>query len=94
MVLHLALGNVSLVSSFKNRDPVLVGYVINLAKVAACGRNPGYSRAHNLGTPPECLTAQHEIVAQHDFVAHHIKYVAQHDFVAQHSFMAEHHFLV
>ena len=54
----------------------------NRAKVAACGRNPEYSRAHNLGTPPECPTAQH------DFVACHSKFVAQHDFVAQQSFVA------
>jgi len=41
------------------------------AKVAACGRNPGCSRAHNLGTPTQCLTAQHHITAQHQIVAQH-----------------------
>jgi len=61
---------------------------INRAKVAACGRNPGCSQAHNLGTPTECLTAQHKIVAQRDFVAHHTKCVAQYHFVAQPSFVA------
>jgi len=60
----------------------------NRAKVAACGRNPGCSQAHNLGTPTECLTAQQKIVAQRDFVAHHTKCVAQHHFVAQPSFVA------
>ena len=55
----------------------------NRAKVAACGGNPGYSRAQNLGSPPECLTPQREIVAQHDFVAYHTKFVAQCTFVAK-----------
>ena len=57
--------------------------IVNRTNVAACGRNPGCSQAHNLGTPTECLTAQRKMVAQHDFVAHHNKFVAQGDFVAE-----------
>jgi len=59
--------------------------MVNRAKVAVCGRNPGCSQAHNLGTPTECLTAQREIVAQRHFVAHHTKFVAQRNFVAEYN---------
>jgi len=55
----------------------------NCTKVAACGRNPGCSQAHNRGTSTECLTAQRKIVAQHDFVAHHTKFLTQRDFVPE-----------
>jgi len=61
----LGLQGVGLIMSTHNNNNLSMQSSHQLptrAKVAACSHNPECSLAHNLGTPTECLTAQHNFL--------------------------------